>query len=61
MKALLIASVLFFSLRAMSSEVGEDKKSPCPYADQGKRDTKVVEQPAVEIKEKAPAATVIAK
>jgi hypothetical protein len=62
MKALLIATVLFFSLRAMSaSDIGEDKKSPCPYADQGKREAKVVEQPAEEIKEKAPAATAIAK
>ena len=52
MKALIIASVLLFSLRAMSSEVGEDKKSPCPYADQGKREGKVVEQPKEDGKEK---------
>ena len=52
MKALLIASVLLFSLRAMSSDLGEDKKSPCPYADQGKRESKVVEEPKEESKEK---------
>ncbi len=37
MKALVIASLLFFGLRAMSAEIGEDQKSPCPYADQGAR------------------------
>jgi hypothetical protein len=52
MKALLIASVLLFSLRAMTAEVGEDKKSPCPYADQGKRETKVVVEPATDGTEK---------
>jgi hypothetical protein len=52
MKALLIASVLLFSLRAMSAEVGEDQKSPCPFADQRKREAKVVEQPKEETKEK---------
>lgn len=29
MKAIVISSLLFFSLRAMSAEVGEDKKSDC--------------------------------
>lgn len=44
MKALVIASVLFFSLRAMSSEVGENQKSECPFANQSsKREAKVVE------------------
>jgi hypothetical protein len=53
MKALLIASVILFSLRAMSSsEIGEDKKSPCPYADQGKREAKVVIEQPEESKEK---------
>jgi hypothetical protein len=52
MKALLIASVLLFSLRAMTAEVGEDKKSPCPYADQGKREAKVVVEPATDGTEK---------
>ena len=61
MKALLIASVLLFSLRAMSSEVGEDKKSPCPFADQGKRATKVVEEVAKDSEEKTPEAKVISK
>lgn len=50
MKALIIASILFFSLRAMSSEVGEDKKSPCPYADQGKREAKQQEQPKEDVR-----------
>lgn len=41
MKALVIASVLFFSLRAMSAEVGEDQKSECPYTCQtSKREAK---------------------
>jgi hypothetical protein len=34
MKALLISAILFFSLRAMSEEVGENQKAPCPYANQ---------------------------
>jgi hypothetical protein len=43
MKAVVIASVLFFSLRAMSAEVGEDQKGQCPYIDQtSKREAKVV-------------------
>lgn len=46
MKALVIASVLFFTLRAMSSEVGEVKKTECPYLDQSKREAKVVEPAA---------------
>jgi hypothetical protein len=29
MKAIVISSLLFFSLRAMSAEVGEDKKGEC--------------------------------
>ncbi len=43
MKALVIASLLFFSLRAMSAVEGEDKKTPCPFADQSKREVKVIE------------------
>ncbi|AUN96709.1 hypothetical protein DOM21_18270 [Bacteriovorax stolpii] len=43
MKALIISSLLFFSLRAMSGEVGEDKKGECIYSNQSnKRDAKVV-------------------
>ena len=43
MKALLISAIVFFSLRAMSAEVGETEKSPCPYANQSaSRDAKVV-------------------
>ena len=51
MKALIISSLLFFSLRAMSSEVevGENKKSPCPHANQDlKRSPKVVIEESVE-------------
>ena len=41
MKALIISSLLFFSLRAMSSEVGENQKSECPFLNQSsKRDAK---------------------
>jgi hypothetical protein len=42
MKALIISSLVFFSLRAMSGEVGEDKKSECAFANQSKREAKVV-------------------
>ncbi len=43
MKALLISAIVFFSLRAMSAEVGEDKKGECIFADQSaKREAKVV-------------------
>ena len=45
MKALIISSLLFFSLRAMSAEVGEEKKTPCSFADQGRRVAKVIEAP----------------
>ncbi|MGZ3788317.1 MAG: hypothetical protein ACXVLQ_07320 [Bacteriovorax sp.] len=51
MKALVIASLLFFALRAMSAEVGEDQKGECPYANQSaKREAKVVVAPETEIK-----------
>jgi len=41
MKALIIASLLFFALRAMSSEIGENLNSECPYAVQtAKREVK---------------------
>ena len=51
MKALVISALLFFSLRAMSGEVGEDKKGECIYSSQSnKRDAKVVEAPGSEIK-----------
>ena len=54
MKAIIIASLVFFSLRAMSSEVGEEKKSPCPYASQtNKREAKVVGAPVEIIKQEA--------
>lgn len=50
MKALVIASVLFFSLRAMSGEVGEDKKGECQFANQSKREAKIVVQDTKEVK-----------
>ena len=44
MKALIIASVLFFSLREMSSVQGEDQKGECPYSTQtSKRESKLVQ------------------
>ena len=44
MKALIISSLIFFSLRAMSAEVGEDKKSECIQSSQSnKREAKVVD------------------
>jgi hypothetical protein len=61
MKALLIASVLLFSLRAMSAELGEDKKSECQFANQEKREAKVVEQKNEESKEKASDSSAISK
>jgi hypothetical protein len=54
MKAIIISSLLFFSLRAMSSEVGEDKKGECIYSSQSnKRETKVVDAPMSEEKKEA--------
>lgn len=54
MKALIISSLVFFSLRAMSGEVGEDKKGECIYSNQSnKRDAKVVEAPMTEDKKEA--------
>lgn len=47
MKAIIISALVFFSLRAMSAEVGEDKKGECIFSDQtAKREAKVVEAPA---------------
>jgi hypothetical protein len=43
MKALVISALLFFSLRAMSATVGEDKKGECIYSSQtAKREKKEV-------------------
>lgn len=54
MKALVISALLFFSLRAMSGEVGEDKKGECIYSSQSnKRDAKIVEAPMTEDKKGA--------
>lgn len=54
MKALVISALLFFSLRAMSGEVGEDKKGECIYSSQSnKRDAKIVDAPMSEEKKEA--------
>ena len=54
MKALIISSLVFFSLRAMSGEVGEDKKGECVYSNQSnKRDAKIVSAPMTEDKKEA--------
>ena len=45
MKALIISSLLFFSLRAMSSEVGQNLKGECSASSQtNKREAKVVNE-----------------
>jgi hypothetical protein len=55
MKALIIASLLFFGLRAMSgmsAELGEDQKGQCPYINQSsKNEAKVVAPVETESKE----------
>lgn len=44
MKALLIAAIVFFGLKAMAADVGEEPKSPCPYTNQSiSREAKIVE------------------
>jgi hypothetical protein len=51
MKALVIAALLFFGLRAMSAEteLAENKKSDCPYSVHTfKREPKVIPQAEVE-------------
>lgn len=54
MKALIISSLVFFSLRAMSGEVGEDKKGECVNSNQSnKRDAKIVDAPMTEDKKEA--------
>ncbi len=46
MKALLITTIVFFSLKAFSSEVGEDKKGECKFSNQSaKREAKVIVEP----------------
>jgi len=45
MKSLTVLFIALFSLNVFSAEVGEDKKGECIYADQSKRDAKVVEAP----------------
>ncbi len=54
MKALIILSLLIFSLSAISAEIGEDRKGECIYSNQSiKRDAKVVEAPLTEDKKQA--------
>ena len=54
MKALIISSLIFFSLRAMTAELGEDKKGECIYSNQtSKREAKVVDVPVSEDKKEA--------
>lgn len=51
MKVLIILSLAVVSFNIFAAEVGEEQKSPCPYAVQtNKREAKVVEAPAEEIK-----------
>lgn len=45
MKSLTVLFIALFSLNVFSAEIGEDKKGECIYADQSKRDAKVVEAP----------------
>ncbi|MBC7715266.1 MAG: hypothetical protein H7177_18110 [Rhizobacter sp.] len=50
MKTLIILSLALVSFNVFAAEVGEEQKSPCPYANQSnKREAKVVEKPADEI------------
>jgi hypothetical protein len=47
MKALIISSLLFFSLRAMSADVGQNLKGDCQYSTQTNvRAAKVVSAPS---------------
>ncbi len=51
MKALIILSLTLVSFNIFAAEVGEEQKSPCPYAVQtNKREAKVVEAPVEESK-----------
>jgi hypothetical protein len=55
MKAIVIASVLFFSLRAMSSEQkneGEDKSAKCEFSPQNNRAEKLKIESEVKTEEK---------
>ena len=62
MKALVIASVLFFSLRAMSSVQGEDQKGECSFSTQtSKRESKLVVQVETESTQDVKSAKTISK
>ena len=59
MKALIIASLLFFGLRAMSAEVGEDLKSDCAFTSQSsKREAKEVDSSESKEEKKEAAGTI---
>ena len=49
MKLLIIISLSLISLNVFSAVEGEDKKTPCPYADQSKREVKVVAPVATDV------------
>lgn len=49
MKTLVFIIVAIFAFKTFAAEVGEDQKSPCPYANQSSsRDAKVVDDGSVE-------------
>ena len=49
MKSLTVLFIALFSLNVFSAEVGEDKKGECIYADQSKREAKIVESDNKEV------------
>ena len=49
MKLLIIISLSLISLNVFSAVEGEDQKTPCPYADQSKREVKVVAPVATDV------------
>ncbi len=52
MKALIILSLTIVSLNSFSATVGEEQKSDCAAANQSnKREAKIVDAPAKEVKE----------
>ncbi len=58
MKLLILITISIASLYVFSSELGEDQKSPCPYANQtSKREAKPLA--AVETETVKPAATTV--
>lgn len=57
MKLLTLIALSLISLNVFSAEVGEDQKSPCPYADQGARvaKEKVIDETEAAKKDDQPA------